>query len=121
MKQLYSVILLFSFTIGIVQPILPMVEYQLYDGSVIKLLDEGPCEGEHTGNMFCCAIDKDCKDRNNQMDQSLLDIDYYPLAIQITTAPSPEIFPNSSSLHLSLINDASSPTFLPLSPPPRLS
>ena len=121
MKQIYSVILLFSFLVGIVQPILPMIEYQVHEGNIMELLDEGPCEGEHTGEMFCCAIDKKCMDRTNNMDQSLLDIDYYPLALQINTAPLPKIFPNSSSLHLSLINDTSSPTFLPISPPPRLS
>ncbi len=121
MKQLYSVILLFSFLVGIFQPVLPMIEYQLHEGNVIELLDEGPCEGIHSGKMFCCAIDKDCTDRENNPDQSLLDMDYYPLALQITAVPSPEIFPNSSRLHLPLIDDAGSPTFLPLSPPPRLS
>lgn len=120
MKQLYSVILLFSFLVGIIQPILPMIEYQVHEGNVMELLDKGPCEGEHTGEMFCCAIDKDCASQEDNAGQSLIDMDYYPLALQITTAPSPGIYLNSSSLHLALIGETSSPTFLPISPPPRL-
>ncbi len=121
MKNIYSVILLFSFLVGIFQPVLPMIEYQLHKGNVIELLGGESCEGEHTGKQFCCVLDKECTDRGNAPDQSLLDMDYYPLALQITAVPSPMIFPNTSKLHISSAANISSPTFLPIQPPPRLN
>jgi len=121
MKKLYSVILLFSLAIGILQPVLPMIEYQLHRGDIIELLETEQCEYEHTGKNICCAMDSDCTKSEKDSDPNLLDIDYYPLALQIAAIPSPEIFPNRSDLYLPAINEISSPAFLPIPPPPRLS
>ncbi len=120
MKRIYSIILLFTFLVGTLQPILPMIEYQLFEGNIVELLNneknnsQVPCKKVHD---LIHSNNQDCQEKENQQ---LLDIDYYPLALKITTIPEPQVFPKTKRFYLPLIRDVASPTFLPIPPPPRL-
>ncbi|SMO47756.1 hypothetical protein [Fodinibius sediminis] len=122
MKKIYSVILLWSFLIGALQPVLPMIEYQLYEGSLIELITEDFCEDGHSGTKICCTIGQRCTTGDKENDQQdLLDVDYYPLALQISEIPSPMVFPHTWSLFPAKGKDVTNPTYLPNPPPPRWS
>lgn len=120
MKRIYSLILLFSLLVGTLQPILPMIEYQLQRGDIIELLGFGKDDAEAGCHMTLCTMG-DCETPEGQADQSLLDLDYYPLALEITAIPSPHVFLSSTRFYLPIAKHVISPTFLPIPPPPRLS
>jgi len=123
MKRLYSIILLVVFLVGTLQPITPMIEYQLYEGSLVDLINsdlqtemmDGSEESHCPTKSFDCPI---CDDSD---DQELLDTDYYPLAVDITTVPDMIAISQKARIYLPVANDVISPTFLPVPPPPRLS
>jgi len=123
MKRLYSIILLVVFLVGTLQPITPMIEYQLYEGSLVDLINsdlqtemmDGSEESHCPTKSFDCPI---CDDRD---DQELLDTDYYPLAVDITTVPDMIAISQKARIYLPVADDVISPTFLPVPPPPRLS
>lgn len=120
MKRIYSIILLVSLLIGTLQPILPMIEYQLFEGDIVELLNnesnnlQDPCSKIHD---LVHSNNQDCHDSKNQQ---LLDIDYYPLSLEITTIPDPRVFLKSTRFYLPIVKDTLSPTFLPNPPPPRV-
>ncbi len=120
MKRFYSVILLISLLVGTLQPILPMIKYQLHEGDIIELLGFGESDVETDCRMTVCAVE-DCEKQQAETDQSLLDLDYYPLALEITTNPHPHLFLSSTRFYLPSAKHVISPTFLPIPPPPRLS
>ncbi|MDR8390756.1 hypothetical protein NC796_06390 [Aliifodinibius sp. S!AR15-10] len=121
MKRTYSIILLLTFLVGTLQPILPMIEYQLFEGSIIELLSSKADNSEESCTMVRCLVDTDCLCCGEDEDLQLLDTDYYPLALKITTIPEPHAFLSSSRLFLPVVNNATGPTFLPNPPPPRFS
>lgn len=120
MRRLYSLILLFSLAVGIMQPVLPMIEYQLFEGNIIEMLTTEACTAEHSGDHICCALNTPGSDRDGEADQNLLDLDYYPLALQMTGMPDPVEFPIRLTFHLPDVNNVPGPTYLPSPPPPRL-
>lgn len=118
MKRVYSIILLFSFLTGAIQPIMPMIEYQLYSGNLIEFFgsdDESPCEN------LIQLLKKDCHDQQNDAQQSLLDDDYYPLALQTAAPPKAVVILSKRKLE---VFSSPHPRTRPFSinpPPPRLS
>lgn len=89
MKKIYSVILLFSFIVGVLQPVLPMAEFYISDkGELTELFDHGPssmsCDDnkcmEMSNEKEMCT---DC-DHDSKQGKSLLDIDYYPIPIKMS-------------------------------------
>lgn len=117
MKKFYSLILLVSFLVGTLQPILPAIDFELNRGNIIALLNSSDCDTESFEYIF----KPDCTSGVDNDDQSLLDIDYYPLALQLTAIPAPTVFPHKSRAYLPLKKNILSPSFLPNPPPPRLS
>lgn len=117
MKVVYSLILLFSFLIGTLQPILPAIDYQLNRGNIFELLDSGECDSEQSDILINY---NDCESEDDS-DQNLLDIDYYPLALQLSAISKPISFPHKSRIYISLRENILSLSFLPNPPPPRLS
>jgi hypothetical protein len=83
---LYSHILLIAFMIGALQPVTPMVQHLMFEGSLIEVLMD------HEGDMCdvdACDMDKKtctCEHHNAEDDQ-LLDIDYYPVPLQMGEQP----------------------------------
>lgn len=120
MKKLYSLILLFSLAVGIMQPILPMIEYQMFEGNLVEMLATDACTAENAGEDVCNMLNTDSSDRDGEADQSLLDLDYYPLALQMTGMPDPHSYPIQLTFYLPDTNRVAGPTYLPSPPPPRL-
>lgn len=123
MKRLYSIILLVVFLIGALQPITPMIEYHLYEGSLVDLISsdlqtEMMDESEQS---HCPTMSFDCPICDDNDEQELLDTDYYPLAVDITTVPNMIAISQKARIYLPVADDVISPTFLPVPPPPRLS
>ena len=121
MKKIYSAILLFAFLVGMLQPILPMIEYHLFEGSITELIATDEASSE---NFLGHELQyKDFGQEQNEpgADKNLLDTDYYPLALDIVTLSKPDAFFISSRYYLPNADDITSPTFLPNPPPPRLS
>lgn len=121
MKKIYSVILLFSFLTGALQPVMPMIEYQLYTGSLVEFFGFEKGNSEKPCDHFLQLVKEDCENQQNNSQQSLLDDDYYPLAVQITTPPKPIAFPNKKKLEILIVQNIAEPSFSPNPPPPRLS
>lgn len=120
MKKIYSVILLITFLVGTLQPILPMIEYQLFEGNIIELLAAGDvchfqdsCEMTQYMNGVDCPIDKND-------DQQLLDTDFYPLALEIAAVPDPRIFLIGARIYLPTAENVIGPALPSLPPPPRM-
>ncbi|NBC25632.1 MAG: hypothetical protein GVY08_02135 [Bacteroidetes bacterium] len=84
MKRIYSLILLFSFVLGILQPVMPMMEYVIAEGNLTELF--------HTSQEMACPLADiemdticqacDCCDRSEEKRESLLDTDFYPIPLQ---------------------------------------
>jgi hypothetical protein len=117
---MYSIILLLSFWVGMLQPILPMIEYYLDGGSLVEVLNtdssesEGICHGVHlNASNHCEAPDADGG-------KSLLDDDFYPIGVQIAATPKLMAFPHEASLYLPPTRHVEGPEYLPIPPPPRL-
>ncbi|MBN2732741.1 MAG: hypothetical protein JXR26_09955 [Balneolaceae bacterium] len=119
MKRLYSVTLLISLLVGTLQPILPMIEYQLLEGDIIELLGFGE-ENTETGCDMSTWGMGESKAQQTETNQSLLDVDYYPLALEMTAIPDPFVSQKKSRVYLPTAKDIISPAFLPNPPPPRM-
>lgn len=119
MKKVYSIILLFTFIVGTLQPIIPMVEYQLFEGNLIELLAGEVCPSEESCDMIQCFPDVDCPSCDDN--QKLLDIDYYPLALEITTIAEADVYLIGERIHLPNSGSVVGPVLHPQSPPPRMS
>lgn len=117
MKRIYSIILLLAFFVGIMQPIMPMIEYQLYSGNIINLLTSNPdypCDGP------LLIMEAACREEQNTA-QDLLDDSYYPLALQMTAPPELRAFPLEKKLSFNLEPHIHNLSYTPTPPPPRLS
>jgi hypothetical protein len=72
--------------IGALQPVTPMVQHLMFEGSLMEVLTD------HEGDMCdveVCDMDKKtctCEHQNGEDDQ-LLDIDYYPVPLQMGEQP----------------------------------
>ena len=119
MKRIFSVILLFSLWVGIMQPVLPMIEYQLFEGNIMELLDRESGKSEAACEIAHSLMISECTNCGSEADNKLLDTDYYPITLKIGTSPDPHAFMNGSILYLSQNRNLASPAFLPNSPPPR--
>lgn len=119
MKKFYSIILLITFLVGTLQPIMPMIEYQLFEGSLLELLDDETCQLQEFDDIVQCLADDDCSNCGD--DQQLLDIDFYPLALEITAIPDPSVFLLGARMYLPLFEQAAEPALLSQPPPPRMS
>lgn len=84
MKHIYSIILLLSFLVGTIQPILPMVEIIFAGGEIAELIQPLNTDSCSMNNLQEKCEDTDCCKHNN--DDTLLDMDFYPIPLQITTS-----------------------------------
>lgn len=123
MKRLYSIILLVVFLVGALQPIMPMIEYQLYEESLVDLINsdlrtEMMDDSEQSN---CTTTSFDCPICDDNDEQELLDTDYYPLAVDIAQIPELVAMLQNARVYLPVAKNVVSPTFLPVPPPPKLS
>ena len=120
LKKIYSVILLFAFCIGALQPILPMIEYQMQTADIVRLIT-GEEYNLGASDELTCYQDRECEAEEHQDDSSLLNIDYYPLALQLTSVPIATTFWHETRCYLPPIRILSIPTDKPILPPPKIS
>lgn len=119
MKKVYSILLLFTFLVGALQPILPMVEYQLFEGHIIELLADEAHNKHECCQMVHCLADRECPDCEGWENKAqLLDIDFYPIALEISAISNSIMFPVSARLYVSPTQKVIGPAFLPIPPPP---
>lgn len=123
MKRLYSIILLVVFLVGTMQPIIPMIEYQLFEGDLLVLLSsEFQTDLSVQEGVAHCPISAfSCPACDDDEQKDLLDTDYYPLAVDISTVPGLIAVPQQRRIYLPVAVEVVSPTFLPFPPPPQLS
>jgi hypothetical protein len=121
MKKLYSVILLASFMIGAIQPIIPVIEYHLFKESIIELFcvnrdqPEIQCEG------VCYLSSQIEKNEEDQTGLKTFNVDYYPVGLSLDLGNNPGIFPRDHKLMASEIFRLEFVHSQPLSPPPKVS
>ena len=126
MKRIYSLILLFSFFTGVIQPVMPMVEYIMSEATVISLFssddESGACllsdidltEDHISENCSCCNTGCDAPD-------SLLDTDFFPVHLQPVTGYDDQAL-SVISLNNRLSDERTFTLFSStLSPPPRMA
>lgn len=119
MKKYYSIILLVSFVIGTLQPILPMLEYHLFEGDITTLLTADGSLTKDTESM-CIAVElPDSGSEEN--DSELLDIDYYPIPVKSNDETGMAILPVRGEQFIFIDNKVISPARDPSSPPPKQS
>jgi len=121
MKRLYSIILLFSFLVGTLQPILPMVEYQLHEGDIMELFGDGQNEDGNLDSIVTICSSDQASSHSSDDNQTLLNDNFYPLGIDISTISQLVVFPNTKRFFLPIVRNISSLSFLPNPPPPKLS
>jgi|GEM_PF-2051857 len=124
MKKLYSIILLGAYLVGIVQPILPMIRYQLNQGTMIEYaFSEVTLQSTNSANLAQIAAqskdDRSKKSGNNTF--KLMRDSFYPVGVAISTVHEPVPLANKKLLHIVVSINANEPTYLPNSPPPRYS
>lgn len=117
MKRIYSIILLLAFCVGVIQPIMPMIEYQLYSGSIINLLGSSP---DDSCDDPLLIVEANCPKEQNST-QDLLDDSYYPIALQISASPELRVFQHVQPFNLASSNTIHNIAYTPTPPPPKLS
>lgn len=117
MKRFYSFILLLAFITGTMQPVMPMIEYYLNQENLAEIFTFGNSDKE---DCILVISQKNC-DTEGQEKKQLLDLDFYPIPLQI------------QSLHidrgLHIVTEGFRVTnekirllfYYPNSPPPRLA
>ncbi|MEX2585798.1 MAG: hypothetical protein WD315_05335 [Balneolaceae bacterium] len=118
-KRLYSVILLFSFLVGTLQPALPLIEYHLFKGSIIQKFcidrDEpvNDCEGS------CYLANQIAQSEGQEDYMILLNLEFYPIAISI--APLETLFTTygRGSMYSLQVLSLPDPPLDSVHPPPR--
>lgn len=119
MKKVYSIILLFAYLVGTMQPILPMIEYQLHSGNIIEYLyANGKDSADDAGKIFLRSNHNSQDDSGNKS-HNLLKDSFYPVAIAIHTEYQRFPLKSVKNLHTLVNLDRPDPTRLPNPPPPQ--
>ncbi|HLR24649.1 MAG TPA: hypothetical protein VK112_02195 [Fodinibius sp.] len=121
MKRFYSVILLLSFLVGTLQPILPMIEYQMHEGSVLEFFSHDKGLSGVVNTIDCFVAQNSASDHDAEHDKSLLNDNYYPLGIDTAMAAPIVVFPRIDWLYPPVDQNTEGPSFFPSPPPPRLA
>lgn len=123
MKKLYSIILLGAYLVGIVQPILPMIRFQLDHSQAIEYAFSGASQSNHSNSPAHIAArsknDQSKKAGNNTF--NLMRDSFYPVGVAISTVHEPVPLAKKKVLHLVVSINTNEPTYLPNSPPPQYS
>lgn len=132
MKRIYSLILLFSFLVGTVQPILPMVDYLLHEDGLADLFVQQEavmcCLDVHADGYECNLLamadrDGDCLDcqHDSQDRDVLLDDNYYPIPVGANLQPGAAILPEVTQPFFVLTERLLLQHNYPSCPPPRMA
>lgn len=124
MKPIYSLILLLSFATGVLQPVMPMVEYWVSEVNLVELFDSNDefaaCStadsdlGSKKMNKLC-----DCGESESNDSESLLDTDFYPIPLQTLQHTGHQALTVVSENNAFIDEQILSHYYSTLSPPPR--
>lgn len=106
--------------VGALQPVTPMLQHLLFEGSLTEVMTA------HTGDMCemdTCEMKKmtcACEHGNAENDE-LLNIDYYPLTLQMGEQSIPDVFNKKTDLCCSGDEQTLALHYQTDLPPPRLA
>jgi len=122
MKKIYSIILLIAYLVGTLQPVIPMFDYQLNQGSVIEYVLFEMVKSHHSEMAAHQNVHPyDNSNKTKHKANNLVRDSFYPVGVAIFTAHAPVPFVNKKLLHLAENIQVSNPAYLPNSPPPKFS
>jgi|SRR5699024_1746244 len=119
MKRFYSVILLLSFLVGVMQPILPMIEYQLYGDGVWKLLIHNEDTADQSFISVSSVSEGQSPQQKKDINEPLLNDNYYPIGVQNAVVMSIYNRTHVGWWQPHISQDIKNPSFLPIIPPPK--
>lgn len=121
MKKIYSIILLFSLLTGVLQPVMPMIEFHLFQGDLLELFLEENTHPEEDCDQICCSIVdmSNCQNQKNESSPDLLDGDYYPVPIQLPGNDDRVNLLKQSGLYTTINENYTGQYHCPAPPPPR--
>ena len=120
MKELKSVILLFAFLVGAIQPVVPLLEYHFFKESIIELFCENRNVPESDCDGICYLTNQIEENRETQNERQTGHVDYYPgfvflgQSVNLNIYPEKNSWPDFSSLKASIFSTVHTP-------PPRIS
>lgn len=118
MKKLYSYILLLSFFTGAIQPVLPMAEYIFSEEGEIAALFNGSCDT--ICSMTTEEMDgEECKLCDYPDAEDLLDIEYYPIPLQVTSSSNAHILYESAVIYSAVEDQLTDFYYSTIPPPPK--
>jgi len=80
MKRAHSIILLFAFLVGVMQPLVPLMEYHLFKDHIAEHL----CENRHDPDSDCdgrCYLAKQVQKSQESSERNTLGSTFYPGAV----------------------------------------
>lgn len=118
MKKLYSIILMVSFLVGALQPVLPMIEYHLFEGDVISFFYSNGNETTEEEAM-CIAVEIPAPLQQQDEDRDLLDTEFYPIPVKSCEENGTTILPLQGESYAFEIDQMITHFRDPSSPPPK--
>src|SRR5690625_1816562 len=118
MKKLYSYILLLCFFTDAFQPLLPMAEYIYSEEGEIAALFNVSCDT--ICSMSTEEMDgEECKLCDYPDAEDLLDIEYYPIPLQVTSSSSAHILYESAVIYSAVEDQLTDFYYSTIPPPPK--
>lgn len=121
MKKLNSIILLFAFLVGAMQPVVPLLEYHIFQESIMELF----CENRNVPESDCdgiCYLTNQIEKQQERQDENFKTlVDYYPGTILVKAFITPGIFSSPSEYAPDLKYGITSAWIDIQLPPPRVS
>lgn len=106
---------------GIIQPVLPMLEYVLHHHALNQIISVDLSESKSPACALKCAlaqIQTECDMDHNEGDE-LLDMDYYPVPLKMKSSPPIGILDVQTEKFIQIGEKLLHHYILPNSPPPR--
>lgn len=120
MKVFYSQILLLAFVVGAIQPVLPLIEYHLFQESIMELF----CENRNVPESDCdgiCYLTNQLEKQERQSENFRTLKDYYPGTILAKVDRVPDAIVVGSE-HQPFHIQRAAMVWWPIDiPPPRIS
>ncbi len=120
-KRIYSLILLISFMVGAIQPIVPLMEYHFFKESIMELfcverdVPDSDCDG------FCYLTSQISESEEQRHDAPGITSEFYPGGVLCHSIPAPSVTARSGEPYL-LFDDRPVDLILASnSPPPKSS
>lgn len=117
MKRIYSILLLLSFFIGTLQPVMPMIEYAFNEGILLELIQ--PMDGETCTMNTLQKICEECDCCDHKENEELLNIDYYPIPLAVKPLIANNLVYETRIVLLMIDENTISYPYSTSAPPPR--